>query len=69
MCLNGPSVNGTASEEGVLASPALMPGEKFTFEVKARWTSHGKTYESVQAATLGPGDRSRLFVVSGTEVK
>ncbi len=67
--LNGKSVKGTASEERTLMSPVLKPGEKFAFEVKARWTNRGKTYESTETVTLGPGDRTRLFVVSGTEVK
>ncbi len=67
--LNGKAVKGEASEDRVLTSPVLKPGERFTFEVKARWKTGGKEYESVRTVTLGPGDRSRLLVVSGTEVK
>jgi uncharacterized protein (TIGR03000 family) len=67
--MNGEAVKGRAADERTLTSPVLKQGQKFTFEVKARWTRGGKTYESEQTVTLGPGDRSRLFVVSGTEVK
>ncbi|MFM8272588.1 MAG: hypothetical protein ACKODX_09670 [Gemmata sp.] len=67
--LNGQAVKGRAADERTLTSPVLKQGQRFTFEVKARWTRGGKTYESEQAVTLGPADRSRLFVVSGTEVK
>ena len=67
--LNGQPVKGRAADERTLTSPVLKQGQRFTFEVKARWTRGGKTYESEQAVTLGPADRSRLFVVSGTEVK
>lgn len=67
--LNGAAVPGEAAEERVLASRVLKPGEQFVFDVKARWTAGGKTYESLRTVTLGSGDRSRLLVVSGTEVK
>ena len=67
--LNGKAVAGGASEERVLTSPVLKPGEQFAFEVKSRWSISGKTYENTRTVTLGSGDRSRLLVVSGTEVK
>jgi uncharacterized protein (TIGR03000 family) len=67
--LNGTPVGGTASEQHVLTSPVLKPGENFTFDIKARWTTGGKTYEATRSVTLAPGDKSRLFVVSGNEVK
>lgn len=67
--LNGSAVPGEAAEERVLTSRVLRPGEHFAFDVKARWTAGGKTYESLRTITLGAGDRSRLLVVSGTEVK
>jgi uncharacterized protein (TIGR03000 family) len=67
--LNGAAVKGEAAEERVLTSPVLRPGDRFAFDLKARWSIGGKTYEAVRAVTLGPGDRSRLLVVSGTEVK
>lgn len=67
--LNGKPAKGEASEERVLTSPVLKPGETFTFSVRATWEQGGKTYESTHTVTLGPGDRCRLLVVSGTEVK
>jgi uncharacterized protein (TIGR03000 family) len=65
---NGEKAAG-AGEEHTLISRALKPGERFTFDVKGRWTAGGKTYESKRTVTLGSGDRSRLLVVSGDEVK
>lgn len=67
--LNGKEVKGEAAEERTLTSPVLMPGASFAFEVKGRWTHGGKTYEANRTVKLGGGDRSRLIVVSGTEVK
>jgi uncharacterized protein (TIGR03000 family) len=67
--LDGKKVSDTTSEEHVLTSPILKQGDQYTFLVKARWTSKGKTYETKRAVTLGPGDRSRLLIVSGDEVK
>lgn len=67
--LNGKPVDGAAAEERVLTSPTLKPGERFTFDVRARWSRAGKTYEANHSVALSPGDRSRLLVVSGAEVK
>ncbi|HEY1189764.1 MAG TPA: hypothetical protein VGE74_19100 [Gemmata sp.] len=67
--LNGVAVPGAAAEERVLTSRVLKPGEQFAFGVKGRWTIDGKTFESTRNVTLGAGDRSRLLIVSGTEVK
>lgn len=67
--LDGKKVEGTAAEERVLNSPVLKPGETYTFAVKGRWTNGGKTYEATRKLTLNSGDRSRLFIVSGEEVK
>jgi uncharacterized protein (TIGR03000 family) len=67
--LNGKKLSGAAAEERVLTSPALLPNEKYTFDVKARWASGGKTYETTRAVVVGAGDRSRLLVVSGVAVK
>jgi uncharacterized protein (TIGR03000 family) len=66
--LNGRRTEGKG-EEHVLTSPVLAPGQTFTFDVKARWKSGGKTYETSRGVTLKPGDRSRLLVVSGEQVK
>lgn len=66
--VNGKKADGDTAPERVLTSPTLKPGEQYTFEVKARWMSGGKAYEATRTVTLGAGDRSRLLVVSGTEV-
>lgn len=66
--LNGTKVDGDAAEERTLKSPVLTAGEQYTFAVKARWTSGGKTYEATRTVTLSGGDRSRLLILSGTEV-
>jgi len=66
--LNGKKLDGDASEERVLKSPVLAPGEQYAFAVKARWTTGGKTYEATRTVTLTAGDRSRLLIVSGVEV-
>jgi uncharacterized protein (TIGR03000 family) len=67
--LNGKKLEGAASDERVLTSPVLKTGERYTFDVKARWTTGGKTYETKRNIALGSGDRSRLLIVSGDEVK
>jgi uncharacterized protein (TIGR03000 family) len=67
--LNGKEVEGEAGKERVLSSPVLKPGQQYTFKVRAEWERNGKTYEYTREATLGPGDRSKLTVLAGTEKK
>jgi hypothetical protein len=67
--LNGKKVDGAPSEEQVLKSPVLTAGGTFTFDVRARWTTKDKTYETKRTLALSSGQRSRLIVVSGEEVK
>jgi uncharacterized protein (TIGR03000 family) len=67
--LNGKKVSSEKSDEQVLTSPVMKPNEQYKFNVKARWTYKGKTYETERAVTLDAGERSRLLVVSGDEVK
>jgi uncharacterized protein (TIGR03000 family) len=67
--LDGKKLTGSAAEERVLTSPVLRTGEKYTFNVKARWEKGGKTYEAKRAVALGAGDRSRLSIISGDEVR
>ena len=64
--LDGREVTGEPDAVRVLASPVLKPGEQFTFRIRARWELNGKRYEYSREAALGPGDRSKLLVVSGT---
>lgn len=67
--LDGKKVKGDAAEEVVLTSPVLKENQEYTFLVKARWESKGKTYEAKRAVTLRSGDRSRLSIISGDEVR
>jgi hypothetical protein len=67
--LDGKWVPLEAAGEYILFSPALKSGEQYTFTVKLRWSQDGKTYEANRSITLGWGDRSRLSIVSGDEVK
>lgn len=67
--LNGKEAEGETGKERVLSSPVLKPGQQYTFKVRAEWERNGKTYEYTREATLGPGDRSKLTVLAGTEKK
>ena len=67
--LDGKKMTGGATAERVLTSPVLTQTQQYTFAVRARWTTGGKTYEAKRSVALGAGDRSRLYIVSGDEVK
>jgi len=67
--LNGKRTSESSSEEHVLTSPVLKTGERYVFDLKARWTAGGKTYETTRLVTVGTGDKSRIIIVSGTEVR
>lgn len=67
--LDGKKVEGAAAQERVLTSPVLKAGDSYTFDMKARWTKGDKTYEATRKMTLASGDRSRLLILSGDEVR
>ena len=67
--VNGKQGEGEPNTEWTLTSPTLRPGERFTFDVKARWKADGKTLEYARSFTIAGGDRSRAHVLSGTPVK
>jgi uncharacterized protein (TIGR03000 family) len=67
--LNGTELPGAAKEEFTFESAALPLGASHTFELKARWQQKGKTYEATRTVSVRAGDRSKLIVVSGTEVR
>lgn len=67
--VNGRQAEGGPATEWVLTSPVLRAGGEYTFDVKARWTAGGKSYESQRAVTVVGGRRSRLLVLAGTEVR
>jgi uncharacterized protein (TIGR03000 family) len=69
MWLEGKPLLGEVAEEYTLTSPDLPQGEKFTFTVKVRWTASGKTFEANRVVKLAQGERGRLFIISGDEVK
>ncbi len=67
--VNGKKGEGKATTEWTLTSPSLKAGTEFTFEVKARWTVDGKTYEYERKVNVASGNRSRALVIAGSEVK
>jgi uncharacterized protein (TIGR03000 family) len=67
--LDGKEVAGEPGKERVLTSPVLKTGQQYTFKLRAEWEVKGKTYEYTREVTLGPGDKSKLLVMSGTEKK
>jgi uncharacterized protein (TIGR03000 family) len=67
--LGGKKADGAPATEWTLSSPTLEKGAAYTFEVKGRWKVGGKTFESSRTVTVAAGDRNRLTVVSGTEIK
>jgi len=67
--VNGKKGDGNATTEWTLTSPSLKAGMEYTFQVKARWTVNGKTYEYERNVTVASGNRSRAQVIAGTEIK
>jgi uncharacterized protein (TIGR03000 family) len=57
------------AREFVYTTPAFKSDQKYPVVVKARWSGGGKTYEAKRTVVLAAGDRSRLMIVSGDEVK
>jgi hypothetical protein len=67
--VNGVKGDAKPDREWTLTSPPVKLYEEFTFKVKARWKSGGKTYETERSVTVPNGKRSRVLVVGGTEVE
>lgn len=67
--VNGVKSGNKPNEEWTLTSPDLGEGEKFTFDVKARWEADGKNYECTREITVEGGKRSQMQVLGGTLVK
>jgi uncharacterized protein (TIGR03000 family) len=67
--VDGKKQKGDADTEWTLTSPVLKAGGEYTFDVKGRWKSGGKTYEAQRSVTVAGGERKRVLVVSGTEVR
>jgi uncharacterized protein (TIGR03000 family) len=66
--LNGRKSDGKPTEEWTLKSPVLEVGQRFEFEVRARWEANGKALEYQRTLALDGGNRSRIVVVGGSEV-
>jgi len=64
--LNDKEVAGEPAATRTVVSPVLRPGQQYTFHLRAQWKLKDKTYEYTRDAVAGPGDRSKLLVVSGT---
>ncbi|MBA4062152.1 MAG: hypothetical protein C0501_00275 [Isosphaera sp.] len=67
--LNDKKQPGEPTAEWRFTSPAIPAGSEYTFEVKARWKSGGKTYEYVRSVPAVGGQQKGVLVVSGTEVR
>ncbi len=67
--VNGKELAGKPATDRTITSPAIEAGQDYTFQIKAQWKANGKTYEYKREAKVGPGDRSKLIVLNGTEVK
>jgi hypothetical protein len=63
--LDKTQVPGDPATTRTITSPVIRPGEQHTFHIRAEWDTGGKSYEYHRDVTLGPGDRSKLLVVSG----
>jgi len=67
--LNGKKASKSPSKDQEFTSPALRADQTYTFNVKARWTTSGKTYEATRIIAVKPGEHSRLMILSGQEVR
>lgn len=67
--LNGKELDGEPAISRTLTSPSVKPGEVYKFNIRARWMANGRTYEATREVAVGPGDRTRLLIVSGTTIE
>jgi uncharacterized protein (TIGR03000 family) len=67
--VNGEKADAELTREWTLTSPVLKAGAEYTFKIKARWATGGKTYEAERSVVVPGGKRSRAIVVSGNEIK
>ncbi len=66
--MNGEKQAGGPLAEWVIRTPVMRPGESRTVRVRAEWTAKGESVEYTGEVTLGPGDRTRRSILSGTPV-
>jgi len=66
---NGNEITSEPTAEWTLKSPMLQPGEKYTFEVKARWMNNGNAFEYTRTIEIEGGKQNRIQVMAGTPLK
>jgi uncharacterized protein (TIGR03000 family) len=66
--VNGQPIS-TSGPTQTLTSPALRPGQTYTFNVQARWSADGQEYEWNRRVTVAAGERSQVTVAHGFPVK
>ena len=67
--VNGRKLDGPAVATRQIDSPPLKLGSEHTFELKARWTADGVTYEVERTSTVAAGRTRKLAIFRGTPVK
>lgn len=65
--LNDVKLAGEPGRVRTLTSPALRPGEQYTFRIRARWERDGKGSEYHRVTRLSAGDLSKIVVLSGNQ--
>ena len=66
--LNGTKQKGTGKTFD-LSVPDAHPGEPVKFDIRARWTANGETYDYDRSMTVEAGGRESLIVARGTPAK
>jgi uncharacterized protein (TIGR03000 family) len=67
--VNGKKGAGEPQSEWTLTSPPIHVGTAYSFSVRARWTTNGKTFEHEREVPVTANTRSRSLVLSGKEIK
>jgi hypothetical protein len=67
--VSGKKLDGGPRTEWSITSPAVPIGTEHPFDVKARWSSNGRTFEYQKTVPVESGSRSRSLVLSGQESK
>jgi hypothetical protein len=67
--VGGKKSEGDPATEWTLTAPVPGSAGSHTFEVKGRWKADRKTFEASRSVAVITGDRGRLIIASGTEVK
>jgi uncharacterized protein (TIGR03000 family) len=65
----GNKSEGKPNSQWTLTSPMVKQGQEFRFDVIARWTVDGRTFEYKRTVPVASGNRSKVLVLEGDEVK